>query len=132
MVVTAEGVDYAEAIATLVPLIEAGLGENLHVVPGQRKDTKTPEALKKHLGPSAPTDPNVMYGVSASPGLVVGSVYQLRDFSIELEKEGFGLEIEENNLNEGINKAKEELGQIEKSLRLSADTSKAAIFSAHR
>jgi phosphocarrier protein FPr len=36
VVVSADGVDSAQAIATLVPLIEAGLGENLHVIPGQQ------------------------------------------------------------------------------------------------
>ncbi|MDR0622577.1 MAG: phosphoenolpyruvate--protein phosphotransferase [Deltaproteobacteria bacterium] len=133
IVVSADGPDSAEAIATLVPLIEAGLGENLHVVPGQRKDTKVaPVTLKKHLSSPISDDPNLLAGVAASPGLVTGTVYQLRDFSIELEKEGFGVENEEKSLNEAIAKAMEELNQIEKSLRLSADTSKAAIFAAHR
>ncbi|MDR2302557.1 MAG: phosphoenolpyruvate--protein phosphotransferase, partial [Deltaproteobacteria bacterium] len=132
VVVSADGVDSAQAIATLVPLIEAGLGENLHVIPGQKKDTKAPVALKKKEVPAESDDPNVLAGVSASPGLVTGTIFQLRDFAIELHKEGFGIENEEKDLNEAISKAMGELNQIEKSLRLSADTSKAAIFSAHR
>ncbi|MDR2366838.1 MAG: phosphoenolpyruvate--protein phosphotransferase [Deltaproteobacteria bacterium] len=129
IVVSAEGADSSQAVATLVPLIEAGLGENLHVIPGQRKDTKAAPAPKV---PAVSGDPNVLPGVPASPGVVTGTIYQLRDFSIELEKDGFGVVHEETDLNEAIAKAMEELNQIEKSLRLSADTSKAAIFSAHR
>ncbi|MDR2386203.1 MAG: phosphoenolpyruvate--protein phosphotransferase [Deltaproteobacteria bacterium] len=132
VVVSADGVDSAQAIATLVPLIEAGLGESLHVIPGQKKDTKAPLSLQKQDTAALSDDPNLIMGVGASPGLVTGTIFQLRDFSIELHKEGFGAENEEKDLNGAIAKAMGELNQIEKSLRLSADTSKAAIFSAHR
>ncbi|MDR0356702.1 MAG: phosphoenolpyruvate--protein phosphotransferase [Deltaproteobacteria bacterium] len=131
VVIAAVGPDAAEAVDVLTPLVAAGLGENLHVVPGQTKDTVKP-APAPSLRPSESDDPNVMSGVPASPGLVAGKVHQLMDFAVEIEKEGIGQTEERKDLNAAVAKAVAELGQIEKSLRLSSDTSKAAIFAAHK
>jgi phosphocarrier protein FPr len=132
IIISAEGVDASDAVATLVPLIQAGLGENLHVVQGQRKDTSFIPAPAPAGRPTDSGDPNVMHGVPASPGLVTGPIFQLKDLSIELVKEGIGAAEERKDLLMAIAKATDELNQIEKTLRLSADTSKAAIFAAHK
>jgi phosphocarrier protein FPr len=129
VIISAEGPDSAQAVEALATLVQSGLGENLHVIPGQRKDTASEPAPSK---PAPSDDPNVMVGVSASPGLVTGVIYQLEEVTVDLPKEGFGLAKEQQDLEAAITKAQEELDQIENSLRLSADTSKAAIFAAHK
>lgn len=129
IVITAEGDDAAEAIAALVPLIQSGLGENLHVVPGKREDAVSGESPAIKAGPE---NPDVMVGISASPGLVAGAVFQLRGSAIDVKKEGRGAEEEKKALEGAISGAAKELDEIEKSLRMSADTGKAAIFAAHR
>jgi phosphocarrier protein FPr len=130
IIISAEGPDSAKAIDILVPLVQSGLGENLHVVPGQRKDTADlPKPVKKQTDTG---NPNILIGVPASPGLVSGTIFQLKEFAVELQKEGFGVENETKALDEAISKAMAELNQVEKRFRFSSDTSKAAIFAAHQ
>jgi phosphocarrier protein FPr len=126
VIVTATGEDAASAIASLVPLIQAGLGENLHAIPGKPQDIPPSPAPRKSR------DPDILIGTPASPGLVTGEIFQLRDAAIDIDKNGGDAEEEKSSFNDAVITSKEELSEIERSLRLRADTGKAAIFAAHR
>lgn len=125
--VRATGADAAEAITTLAALIRAGLGESLH---GGPKDPEPPAPPKPAVKPSG--DPKVLRGVSASPGLVTGTIFQLRTADIQVSDQGGDPATERQSLASALETAKKELGELENRLRLSADVGKAAIFAAHR
>jgi phosphocarrier protein FPr len=136
VIITAEGTDAASAVETLTQLIQSGLGENLYAVPGERKVASPVSAPGGPMTPKTAAkgedDPNIITGVPASPGLVTGALFQIRESSIEVNKSGQGVEAEKKALNSAVSAAMNELDEIIKSLRLSADTGKAAIFTAHK
>lgn len=124
--VVATGTDAEEALSTLVPLIESGLGEALHGIP---VTVKTPP-----VDPAKPasTDPNIFVGVSASPGLVAGRVFQLRHADVPVEKNGKGAEAERVSFFDALAEGKKALAELQDDLRKRADGEKAAIFAAHQ
>jgi phosphocarrier protein FPr len=126
--VRASGADAQEALDVLAPLIASGLGESLHALPQEKPAVPPP------LDPPKPVsdDPNVLLGVSASPGLVTGHVYQLRHEEAKIQEEGKGFEAENQNLLWAIADSQKELAEIAEKMRKRADTDKAAIFSAHQ
>jgi phosphocarrier protein FPr len=125
--VKASGDDAQAALAALVPLIGSGLGENIHAQPAEKP-------APKQLAPQRPEsgDPNVLLGVSASPGLVTGHVFQLRHESMRLEEFGQGFEAENQRLLAAIAASQEELSALTETMRKRADADKAAIFAAHQ
>jgi phosphocarrier protein FPr len=129
IIITAEGDDAANAISYLVPLIQAGLGENLHAAPGGSRGSESACPAPQN---QAADDPDLITGTPASPGLAAGSVFQLRDSTIRVKREGLGAENEKKSLRDAISASIKELDEIEKSMRLRADTGKAAIFAAHK
>ncbi|MDR2461518.1 MAG: phosphoenolpyruvate--protein phosphotransferase [Deltaproteobacteria bacterium] len=123
VIIHAEGEDAKEAIETLAPLLASGLGENIHGVPSQEPQLKPEKKVSE--------DPNVLLGVSASPGQAIGKIFQLRYQEIAVVKKGKGPEEENKQLKEAIIAAREELKELQQSMRLKAEAGKAAIFSAH-
>jgi phosphocarrier protein FPr len=123
VVLKAQGEDAKAALAELVPLLASGLGEKLHGEPAQLPEPKPPKRVS--------SDPNILVGVSASPGQAIGRVFQLRAQAIEVEKTGQGAEAENRRLNEAIKQARLELKDLQNQMRLKAETGKAAIFAAH-
>jgi phosphocarrier protein FPr len=125
--VKAIGADAQEALDALVPLIASGLGESLHALPPE-KPAAPPLAPPKEVS----EDPNVLLGVSASPGLVTGHVFQLRYEALKLDEFGQGFDAENQKLLEAIKDAQKELTALTETMRKRADTDKAAIFAAHQ
>lgn len=125
VVLTAAGSDAASALETLVPLISAGFGENLHANPAKLAPPPAPSRRESD-------DPNVLFGVSASPGLVTGRIFQMRHADIAVTEEGKGFEPENRFLLEAIAAAQKELSALQDTMRQRADTDKAAIFAAHQ
>lgn len=123
---SARGEDAKKALETLVPLITMGLGENLHAPPPEPRKEPIPEK------PKASGDPNILLGVSASPGLAIGQIFQMRQTSIKVEKQGKGVENERQALAAALDKAKKELEELQDKMRRQADAGKAAIFAAHQ
>ena len=76
-------------------------------------------------------DPNLLLGVAASPGLAVGTTYQVRRAEIMVEEEGRGVQYEQERLAHAIGRARGELEGLRASLHAKADPAKAAIFAAH-
>lgn len=123
--VSAKGRNADAALEKLVPLLEAGLGENLHAVPAPKPvSVAAPRPASGRAG--------VIAGVSASPGIVVGQVYQLRHTAVAVQEKGDGSEIEGRRLQEALELAQGELEALQHRMRQRADTDKAAIFAAHR
>ncbi len=131
VVLVAEGPDAAEAIAALIPELASGLGDE-----GTRP-AAAPATTE--IGPdSAPAprprsdDPNLLIGVSASPGLAVGKVFRLRREEIQVEEEGGDPHKERRRLDDALDMAKVQLEALQAQLHGQADPAKAAIFAAHQ
>jgi phosphocarrier protein FPr len=131
VVLVAEGPDAAEAIAALIPELASGLGDE-----GTRPATAP---ATTEIGPdSAPAprprsdDPNLLIGVSASPGLAVGKVFRLRREEIQVEEEGGDPHKERRRLDDALDMAKVQLEALQAQLHGQADPAKAAIFAAHQ
>lgn len=134
--ITARGADAAEAIARITEAIQSGLGEDCP--PIGTDDTGaipaveelTPEPEPEPAGPRS-GDPNLLLGVSASPGLGIGTVLQLRHDDIEVAEFGEDHHTERRKLNTAIDRAILDLSALQKRLEQDADPDKAAIFGAH-
>ena len=131
VVLIAEGPDAAEAIAALIPELASGLGDE------GSKPAAAPATTEIGLN-SAPAprprsdDPNLLLGVSASPGLAVGKVFQLRREEIQVEEEGGDAHKERRRLDDALDSAKVQLEALQAQLHGQADPAKAAIFAAHQ
>src|SRR5207253_1117325 len=101
--VSASGPDAAAAVSALAALLAAGSGESgatAEAASGPARDapvTAAPvagsvPAAAPAEGPTRSTDPRKLLGVSASPGLVLGKVAQLRRASIHVAERGAGIE----------------------------------------
>ncbi len=134
VVLVAEGPDAAEAIAKLTPELAAGLGDE-----GTRP---APAPATTEIGADAApaprprsTDPNLLLGVAASPGLAVGRVFQLRREEIRVEEEpeaGSDPNAERRRLDDAVDTAKVQLQALQAQLQAQSDPAKAAIFAAHQ
>ncbi|MDL2266470.1 phosphoenolpyruvate--protein phosphotransferase [Desulfovibrio sp. OttesenSCG-928-G15] len=143
LIITAEGPDAQEAIATLVPLVEAGLGENVTepiktteaftgaAVTGSTPDRAAPPAQAP--APASPEGPrpDVITGITTSPGTALGKICHWRRDDLTFAESGQNPKEECRALENALGKARDELLCLEQSLRDKADAGKAAIFSAH-
>lgn len=131
VVLVAEGPDAAKAIAALIPELASGLGDE-----GSRP-AAAPATTEIGMD-SAPAprprsdDPNLLLGVSASPGLAVGKVFRLRREEIHVEEKGGDAHKERRQLDDALDLAKVQLEALQAQLHGQADPAKAAIFAAHQ
>ena len=126
----ASGPDARAAVDKIAPVIAQGLGdEGCTPAPAPATTTVAPESAPPSRRKS--TDPNLLLGVSCSPGLAVGQVFQVRRGMIEVTEEGAGVETERGKLSAAIETAKGQLEALRAQLQAKADPAKAAIFAAH-
>jgi phosphocarrier protein FPr len=130
VVLIAKGADAKQAVEKLGELIAAGLGDEGHV-PAPAPASTTIARIAEPVSRAASTNPNLLLGVAASPGLAVGTVFQVRRAEITVEEEGRGIEYEQQQLGEAIDKARGQLEGLRAQLHAKADPGKAAIFAAH-
>lgn len=131
VVLLAEGPDADAAIAALAPELASGLGD---------EGTKpAPAPATTEIGADAAPaprprseDPKLLLGVSASPGLAVGNVFQLRREEIEVSEESESPQKERRRLDDAVDQAKVQLEALQAQLHAQADPAKAAIFAAHQ
>jgi phosphocarrier protein FPr len=128
--VVAHGPDAQQAINTLAPQITQGLGEEGAAAPAPASRI-VPEIA---MPPPAPhsDDPNLLLGVTASPGLAVGTVFQVRRQDMAVPKTGEDPATEQRKLDAAIEQARRELEALQVQLHGQADANKAAIFAAHQ
>ena len=125
----ASGPDARMAIDKIAPIIAQGLGdEGCTPAPAPATTTISPEAAPPIRKPS---NPNLLSGVSCSPGLAVGEVFQVRRESIAVVEPGSGMENERRELSSAIETAKGQLSALRAQLHAKSDPAKAAIFAAH-
>jgi multiphosphoryl transfer protein len=126
----AQGLDAKDALAALVPLIRSGLGEEGAPAPAPASrvvaDIARPAPIPKS------DDPNALLGVTASPGLAVGNVFQVRHQDLAVAETAEDPQAEIRTLDEAIEKAKRQLEALQIQLHGQADANKAAIFAAHQ
>lgn len=125
----ASGSDAEDALAMLVPMIKNGLGED-----GATPATATGDAAAIGAPGIKPRsdDPNILLGITASPGLAVGTVYQVHSQDFHVEEKGEDPAAERSMLDEAIGHAMQELEAIQAKLHAEADPDKAMIFAAHQ
>ncbi len=127
---SAAGSDAKEAIAKILPLIQEGLGDKESPPPIPLSSAATKAQTR---GPSAQnSDPNLLSGLVASPGIAIGVAVQLGEESFDFSEEAQDSQEENKRLESSRERAKEALEALEISLKKHSDASKAAIFAAHR
>ncbi|HEX6656143.1 MAG TPA: phosphoenolpyruvate--protein phosphotransferase, partial [Candidatus Limnocylindria bacterium] len=128
--VVAQGPDAQAVIAALAPQIAQGLGEEGTPAPAPAS------RIVAEIATPAPAprsgDPDLLLGVTASPGLAVGTVFQVRHQELEVAQAAEDPEAEERKLDAAIEQARRELEALQVQLHGQADADKAAIFAAHQ
>ena len=119
---TAEGYDATEAMKTLIPLIETGLGEEL----------TQPVVLSEEKSSKEQDGENLFFGIPASPGSAVGVAIQLQDAVFDVEEFGAPPSEEKEKLQAALTEASDELADLYEKMMKKTEAEKAAIFAAHR
>lgn len=127
----AVGGDAEAAVADIFPQLESGLGDE------GTKPVISPASIEiseERAAPKAPLsgDPKLLFGVSAAPGIAVGTAVQIREDRFEFNEEAEDPYQENIRLDRAIEEAKNYLEALQMNLHMQADSSKAAIFAAHR
>jgi phosphoenolpyruvate-protein phosphotransferase len=126
----AQGPDAQEAIDFLGPLILSGLGEEGVSAPAPA--SRVVAEIARPMPPRRSDDPNVLLGVTASPGLAVGNVFQVRHQDLSVPETAEDVEAEQLKLAGAIETSKRQLEALQYQLHGQADANKAAIFAAHQ
>ncbi len=124
---TATGADAREAIALLSQMIEEGLGEDCP--PMSNNTAKVEAAAVEEALAFRSEDPNVLLGVTASPGFAIGQVYQLTRQALEVEEQAQSVDVELTCFENALFEANSQLAQLQDTME---DKEKAVIFSAHQ
>lgn len=127
---TASGPDAREAVAALTALIVSGLGEEGAPAPAPASRIVAENA--RFAPAPRPADPNLLAGVTASPGLAVGTVFQVRHQDLDVPENAENPQAETLRLEEALHEARRQLEALQVQLHGRADANKAAIFAAHQ
>lgn len=127
--VRAQGPDAQDAVKVLVDLLKSGCGEDVGVIPVAKHKPAPLDTIKPAKAKPKSEDPNVLTGVSASPGLAVGQVFQIKLEEIEVAEHADNQQVERRRLDDAL---KEAHGQLEALKGEISDASKAEIFAAHQ
>ncbi len=137
--IVASGSDAETAAGELIDALENGLGEEgvSALPPGAAATIAAAEAAQQpEPGPEPERrseDPNLLVGVSASPGIGVGRIVQIRRADILVaESSNDDRHGERRKLNDAIDRAQVQLNALQERMAEKADTERAAIFGAHR
>jgi multiphosphoryl transfer protein len=128
--VVASGPDAKAAVEKLSAVLAAGAGdEGCKPAPAPATTTISPAAAPSSARKS--TDPNLLLGVSASPGLAVGAVFQIRHEEMQVTEAGTGVGAERKQLAAAVATAQGQLAALRAQLHAKREPAKAAIFAAH-
>lgn len=123
--VAANGPDAKEAIEALVPALEKGLGEEA----GNAPAAAAPKPAAPRPDPSG--DPNLLAGISASPGLAAGRAFVLTETESAAPERGETPEQEKRRLEEALAAARLQIAALQDRLNSSGDAARSGIFGAH-
>ncbi|WP_116115896.1 phosphoenolpyruvate--protein phosphotransferase [Austwickia chelonae] len=136
--ISATGADAEKAAADLSRAIAEGLGEaGVSALPDdpEAAPVSSPAAATPYGEPlirRRSEDPNVLLGVSASPGLGVGTIVQIRKDEIEVEEFAHDRHAERRALTDALDRAAVQLKSLRDKMAKEADDDKAQIFEAHQ
>ena len=122
----ASGSDADEAVRALSQLVLEGLGEE------GAAQASNAVAVVDVARRARSDDPNVLAGVSASPGIAVGNVVQVRHEQLRVVENANDVRAERQALDTALERAKAELDALHGRLQKEGAGGKAAIFAAHR
>ena len=126
----ATGPDAREAVDSLSSLILSGLGEEGSPAPAPASRIVADTA--KFAPAPRSEDPDLLLGVAASPGLAVGTVFQVRHQDVDVLESADDPQAEIRKLEEALQGAGHQLEALQVQLHGQADANKAAIFAAHQ
>ena len=126
----AQGTGAQQALDVLVPLIVSGLGEE--ATPAPAPAARIVAEITKPTPTRRSEDPDLLLGLTASPGLAVGKVFQVRHHEVEVAEAAEDPQAEELELGKALEAAKRQLEALQVQLHGQADADKAAIFAAHQ
>ena len=126
--VMVDGEDEELALAKIEAAIRSGLGDEDVPVETKASDTVA-VSPRKVEAPVNSSQPGVLQGVAAAPGIAIGPVFQYQPIEIDLSKANAS----ESDLNDAIRKAQEQLHELyEQMLELAKKLeAEAVIFEAH-
>lgn len=126
----AQGPDAQDAIDSLIPLLLSGLGEE--GAPAPAPASRVVPEIAKPAPVRRSDDPNLLLGVTASPGFAVGNIFQVRRQDLAVVETAEEPEAETLKLAEAMETARRQLEALQVQLHGQADANKAAIFAAHQ
>lgn len=126
----ATGPDAQVAVAELSEAIRTGLGEEGAIPVAAPASVAHLQAEEPPPRPRS-TDPNIVLGVAASPGVAVGRTYRLNRQEIAVVETGGTVREEQRKLDQAVGQAKLEVEALRAKVHGQKDSGKAAIFAAH-
>jgi len=128
--VIATGPDAKAAVDKLAKVLAQGAGDE-GCTPAPAPATTVMPAGAAPAPRRKSTDPNLLVGVAASPGLAVGEVFQVRPTEIAVLEAGAGVDPERRKLAAALDTARGQLAALRGQLHAKREAAKAAIFAAH-
>jgi len=128
--VIATGPDAKAAVEKLAQVLAQGSGDE-GCVPAPAPASTVMAASAAPSPRRKSSDPNLLIGVAASPGLAVGQVVQVRRAEIAVVEAGAGVDVERRKLAAALDTARGQLAALRGQLHAKREAAKAAIFAAH-
>jgi phosphocarrier protein FPr/phosphocarrier protein len=134
--IVASGPDADFAVAAIVELIEGGMGESAALSP----EAPSPEALAPTAAPAAvveairaapPSEPGLLRGVMAAPGLAIGQAVRFVSTEIVVAETGAGAGAERAALEDALAQVRAKIEKSAAQSALGGDTARKAILGAH-
>jgi phosphocarrier protein FPr len=126
--IAACGSDAREALDAIVPALEKGLGEEAANAPS------APAPAVSAVGKTRPVpsgNPNLLTGISASPGLAAGQAFVLSQAEHQAPEHGETPGQERRRLEDALAAARRQIDALQSRLKSAGDDSKSEIFGAH-
>jgi phosphotransferase system HPr (HPr) family protein len=131
--VVARGDDADAAVAAIAHTLASEIRETHGAAAAGGGHSALPRTEPWLAAPASPErDGRVLRGVSASPGVAVGQIYQLRHDDAVLQERASDPNHERRALEAAIASAHLQLEALQSRLATEADTERAAIFAAHQ
>jgi phosphoenolpyruvate-protein phosphotransferase len=127
----AVGEDAEAALAVILPDLESGLGDEGTAPVVSAAAVEIADDCQPPPGPKS-GDPDLLLGVSAAPGIAVGTAVRIQEERFDFEEEAEDPHRENVRLDVAIEEAKNYLEALQMNLHTQSDPAQAAIFAAHR
>ncbi|TCS13264.1 phosphoenolpyruvate--protein phosphotransferase [Caulobacter sp. BK020] len=124
--VVASGPDADFAVAAVVELIEGGMGEGAAPPPAA-----APAAVVEAVRVAPPSEPGLLRGVMAAPGLAIGQAVRFVSSDIAVVEAGAGAGVERAALESALAQVRARIEQAAAQSALGGDTARKAILGAH-